>query len=200
MAVREFFDYWNIKRIFWYVLAPLTKWSLVINRVSYGKKVRVFGLAHISNDGKIVLGERVKLFSTNAFYLTHAAVPNCLLKTYKNGIITVGKNVELTGITIVCASKVEIGDNCMIGSNCVIFDTDIHPIDPTKRRQVCTEIVSTKPVTIGKNVWLGVNCTILKGVTIGDNSIIGAGSVVTGDVDKNSIFAGNPAKLIKKIK
>ena len=89
---------------------------------------------------------------------------------------------------------IEIGDKTMIGPNVTIVTVN-HEINPETRINAIP-----KPVKIGKNVWIGAGCTILPGVIIGENSIIGAGSVVTKDVPANIVVAGNPAKLIKKIK
>ena len=107
----------------------------------------------------------------------------------------IGKNVFINSC---CRFQdnggIEIGDKTMIGPNVTIVTLN-HDINPE------TRINSTpKPVKIRENVWIGADCTILPGVTIGKNSVIGAGSVVTKDVPDNAIVAGNPAKLIKKIK
>ena len=94
------------------------------------------------------------------------------------------------GVTITCAKYVEIGENAHIARGAVIRDYDGHYIEDVAYR-------TAKPVIIGNNVWIGYRAMILKGVTIGDNSIIAANAVVTKDVPANCIVAGNPAKIIR---
>ncbi|HJB43397.1 MAG TPA: sugar O-acetyltransferase, partial [Candidatus Coprenecus merdipullorum] len=88
---------------------------------------------------------------------------------------------------------VRIGDGCQIGHN-VVFATLNHFLEPEKRK-----MTHSAPIVLGKNVWVGSNATILQGVTIGDNAVIGAGAVVTGDIPANTVAAGVPAKVIKHI-
>lgn len=96
--------------------------------------------------------------------------------------------------TILDMAEVRIGHNCMIGPNVGIY-TAGHAIEPKDRYKSGFAI----PIIIGNDVWIGGSCVILPGVTIGDNSIVAAGSVVTKDVPANTIVAGNPAKPIKTI-
>lgn len=91
--------------------------------------------------------------------------------------------------------RIDIGDHTMVGPN-VTFATAQHPISPKLREK---QMQYNKPISIGKNVWIGASATILPGVTVGDNSVIGAGSIVTKDVPENVIVAGNPAKIIRPI-
>ncbi|MFD9627383.1 sugar O-acetyltransferase [Peribacillus muralis] len=96
--------------------------------------------------------------------------------------------------TILDMAQVRIGDNCMIGPNVGLY-TAGHSIEPKERNKSGYAI----PITIGNDVWIGGSCVILPGITIGDNSIIAAGSVVTKDVPANAIVAGNPARVLKNI-
>ena len=110
--------------------------------------------------------------------------------------IRVGKRFFANfGLTILDESYVTIGDDCFLGPGVHIYTAchSTNPIERNSRREWA------EPVTIGNNVWIGGNVTILPGVHIGDNCTIGAGSVVTKDVPANAIVGGNPAKLIKMI-
>ena len=98
------------------------------------------------------------------------------------------------GVRIVSADRVEIGSNCMLAMHCHITDADWH--DQLHRIFAPGE---TAPVIIGNNVWLGDSVKVLKGVTIGDNTIVGAGAVVTKNLPSNVIAAGNPARIIKSL-
>lgn len=111
--------------------------------------------------------------------------------------IYIGKNFYSNyNLTILDCGKVTIGDNCFIGPNVGIY-TPNHPVDPEQRN---TLIEQALPVTIGDNVWIGGNAVINPGVTIGDNCTIGSGSVVTHNIPPDSIAAGNPARVVRKIR
>ena len=112
-----------------------------------------------------------------------------------NGELQLGKYILISpGTSIRSAKKIVIGDSTMIASDVTITDSDWHDIyDRTDY------VASPKEVIIQENVWIGEKSLILKGSKIGKNSIIGAGSVVSGEVPANVVFAGNPAKEIKKL-
>lgn len=110
------------------------------------------------------------------------------------GIIQIGNNVLLMeGIRISSASKIIIGDDCMLSHCCYITDADWHDVHDR------TKIGKTAPVVLEKGAWIGDYAIICKGVTIGENSIVGARALVTKDVPPNVIVGGNPAKIIGKI-
>ena len=115
----------------------------------------------------------------------------------KNSLIKIGNHVGISGSVICAREKVEIGDNVLIGSGCLITDSDIHSLDYLKRRYDDYTDVCSRPVVISDDVFIGARSIILKGVHIGSRAIIGAGSVVTRDVPADAIVAGNPAVVVK---
>ncbi|UDL89118.1 sugar O-acetyltransferase [Mesorhizobium sp. PAMC28654] len=109
--------------------------------------------------------------------------------------ITVGRNVFVNqNCTFYDLGGLDIGDDVMIGPNVSII-TSGHPIEPSQRRAG----VIAKPIVIERNVWIAAGATIIGGVTVGENSVVAAGSVVTRDVPPNSLVGGNPARLIRSI-
>ncbi len=122
----------------------------------------------------------------------------CLLPpfwTASGKAIRVGRNVFINqNCTIYDLAPVTIGDEVMIGPN-VSLITSGHPVAPSERR----EYVVAKPIAIGKGVWIGAGATIIGGVTVGENAVAAAGSVVTKDVPANTLVGGNPARVIRSI-
>lgn len=113
-----------------------------------------------------------------------------------------GSNIEIGaqfyanhGMTVLDGNKVTFGAHVLVGPNCGFY-TAGHPLDAEQRNQ---GLEYARPITIGNNVWIGGNVCILPGVTIGDNTVIGAGSVVTQDIPPNVVAAGNPCKVIRQI-
>lgn len=113
-----------------------------------------------------------------------------------------GKNDHLSYYAaFTCANSIVLEDNVLLGSGCKIYDTDFHALEYTERVKGNYKgaPINTAPVKIDEGVFIGAGSFVLKGVHIGKHSIIGAGSVVTKDIPKNEIWAGNPAKFIRKI-
>lgn len=115
--------------------------------------------------------------------------------------LIVGNRVSINYRNLMSIAKsITIGDYTMIAGNVSLFDNNSHPVSPARR--LAHESISAEdadPIVIGKNCWIGLNSIILRGVTIGDNSIVAAGSVVTKSVPPNTIVAGNPAVPVKTI-
>ena len=136
----------------------------------------------------------------------------CSFALGEKGSCSIGDYTLINGALIMAEERIEIGNYCIISWNVGIADSDFHPIEPAQRRIDAMALapffegrpprpkLETRPVRIADNVWIGMNAVILKGVTIGENSIVAAGSVVTKTVPPNVVVAGNPAVIVKELK
>jgi acetyltransferase-like isoleucine patch superfamily enzyme len=121
--------------------------------------------------------------------------PGVGVVTGPNARLTIGDNTYITASSVVyCANEIEIGSDCAIAWNTTIIDTDFHRIHYPDG----SENDASLPIKIGDKVWIGCNCTILKGVTIGSNSVIGANTLVNRDIPANCLAAGNPVRIIRE--
>lgn len=168
-------------------------------KVGRGLSVRGWLNLHISPNANVVIGNNV-LFKS-------AFADNPVGGSLRTGIwvsrgakLTIGSDTGLSNATIVCSESISTGENTFIGGGTAIYDTDFHSLDPAVRVWGNDDQVQTSPINIGKECWIGGHCIILKGVTIGNQAIVGAGSVVTKDIPPGQIWAGNPAKFIKELK
>lgn len=177
----------------------IRNWVILKYRhVKYKKGLKINGRVYIYGRGEIVLDSGVKINSCRSANPIGGDTAT-VLNTCSNGRITIGQNTGVSNITIVAKESVTIGKNVKIGGSVRIYDTDFHAIHYEDRIDGGDVNVRSKPVEIQDGVFIGAFTTVLKGVTIGEHSVIGAGSVVTKDVPPNEIWAGNPAKFIKKI-
>lgn len=170
---------------------------LYMGKLKIDKNYNIWGSIRflIDGEGEIRIGKNFHAVSSRKrSYLTINSP--CHLTSIHGGKITIGNNVGLNGNTIAARKLIQIGDETMIAPNVLISDHDGHSLDPEKRWK---EKGSSEKIIIGKRCWIGANCIILKGVEIGDNTIIGAGSVVTDKCETNSIYAGNPARKIRNL-
>ncbi len=167
-----------------------------------GRGTRFYGMPLLAkcNKSTIVIGEKSKLCSVSimtALGLNHSVVLRTL---YAKSVIRIGDETGISGGTICAAERVTIGNRCLIGANVIIIDTDFHTENYTGRYNDSNIYeVKVKPVSIEDDVFIGTGSIVLKGVTIGRNSIIGAYSVVVTSIPANAIAAGNPAKVIRLI-
>ena len=171
---------------------------LTLKNVTHGTGVRTFGKTTINRHhmSSISIGDNVVFrssFKSNLIGLNR----RCMISTLNNvATIEIGSGCGLSATVIGAAEKIVLGKNVMVGANTLITDTDWHNIHPDLRRLPCN---NSKPIFIDDNVWLGINCVVLKGVHIGKNSVIGANSVVVKDIPENVIAGGNPCRVIKGI-
>ena len=172
--------------------------TFYFNRFEIGSNYKIWGNIRFLfwGNGKIKIGDNFHCVSSEKrSFLT--LFSKCHLTVIENGSIKIGNNVGLNGTTIVSKKNIFIGDRTMIAPNTIIMDYDGHVSWPLEERWTNQGI--SKEIIIENDVWIGLNCVILKGVTIKSGSIIGPGSVVINNVESNSLYAGNPAKKIKDL-
>jgi len=146
----------------------------------------------VRNNGTMVLGDTVTMHSLPDGEFCRTRV----ITNFKNSKITIGGNSILRGSTVWASEEISIGKNFVSAPYAWIVDHDAHGILPEQRS---TRYSKSAPIKIGDNVWLGYRVLVLKGATIGDNCVIAAGAIVTGDIPANSVAAGVPARVVKKV-
>lgn len=167
--------------------------ALWLNNVDYSGGIMFYGLPHIriANSSKVSVGANC-VFRSSATSNLIGINRRCILFADANAELSIGEKSGLSGTVIGCFKSIRLGKNVRCGANTLITDSDWHQNDPRSGEP--------RPVNIGDNVWLGVNVTVLKGVTIGENTVIGAGSLVVKDIPANVIAAGNPCKVLRQQK
>jgi acetyltransferase-like isoleucine patch superfamily enzyme len=164
----------------------------------YCETAQIFRHLHSKKPRAVVFGNHVSCYA------------GCSFSIGQNGQCKVGDFTLLNGALIMAEEKIEIGSHCLVSWNVGIADSDFHPLEPAQRLIDAQALapyfkdrpprpkLKTAPVKIADNVWIGMNAVILKGATIGENSVIAAGSVVTKSVPPNTVVAGNPAIIVKQ--
>lgn len=171
----------------------ISKLYLCVQGIKIGKKVTFNGFSYFSKypSSNIIIGDNCRFNSTttaNLIGINH----KCILSTHsKNAILKIGEGCGFSGVTIGCFDSIILGNKVRCGANVLITDSDWHLDDP--------RVGKSKPIFIEDNVWLGYGVVVMKGVRIGENSVIGINSVVTKDIPKNVIAAGNPCVIIKQL-
>lgn len=163
-----------------------------LNDIRIEAGLRFFGRAHfkVARSAKVKIGAQVVFRSGARSNLIGINRP-CIISVHPNGVLAIGKRCGFSGTVIGCFEKITIEDDVRCGANTTITDSDWHLGDPRSGKP--------SPVHIHRNVWLGAGVMVLKGVSIGENSVIGAGSVVTRSIPANVVATGNPCKVIKSI-
>ena len=152
-----------------------------------GTRVRLRGRPVVRNRGRMIIGERVQLVST---------IATLELVADEGGLLQIGERSLVNfGCSLVATELVRIGAHCHIGPYTLIQDNDFHRLEPERR----LEIPPSEPIVVEDNVWIGARVIVMGGVTVGQDSCVGAGSIVTKHVPRRTLVAGVPARVIREL-
>lgn len=168
----------------------VTKYRLLRgDRVQFGPNFRANRKLVIKGPGRVVFGADVNAWAHEE--------RNVILTYDRDVTIRVGSNVRLNGVGLMAKRGITIGDDCILGST-LLVDTDFHSVRRDRATNPAAPVVSA-PIVVHNNVWLAGQTVVLKGVTIGENSVVGFRAVVTRDVPSNVVVAGNPARVVRQL-
>lgn len=186
---------------YWHTV--FTKVLFAMNGVDYGPHFfsRGIPLINVSLKGRFRAGMNL-VISNGPYYSRTGRNRQCEFSVSENATLLIGNHVGISSSAITCQYKITIGNYVMLGGNTAVYDTNFHSLDADDRMNVAMDKKNTRKaaVIIEDHVLVGAHSTIMKGVTIGHHSIIGACSVVTKDVPPYQVWAGNPARFIREIK
>ena len=178
------------------------------SKVRFGKNLLLKGCPFIYNKkgAELSIGNNVTIKSSFLSNLVGLYSKTIIVTRAPGAYIRIGDNVGMSGVTIYARKGIEIGENTAIGGNTKILDNDFHPIEAETRNKLLmdknggdSDLIPAKPIKIGKNCFIGCNAIILKGSELGDGCVVGAGAVVSGKFEPNSVIVGNPARCIRKV-
>lgn len=185
----------SILRKYFFITMRIKKYQILSSCKRVSGKPKLYQPILLSGMGKIVFKDNVQIGVVNSqnFYTHYCYVE----ARNRDSTVIIGNNVSINnGFSAVALSEIVIEDNVLIGVNCSIVDSDGHFLQPDRRHE---KHPPTFGVYIRENVFMGSNVTVMKGVEIGKNSVVGSGSVVTKNIPENVIVAGNPAKVLKQL-
>ena len=177
------------------------------SKVRFGKNFLLKGCPFIYNKkgAELTIGNNVTVKSSFLSNLVGLYSRTIIVTRAPGAYIRIGDNVGMSGVTIYARKGIEIGENTAIGGNTKILDNDFHPIEAETRNKLLmdknggdSDLIPAKPIKIGKNCFIGCNAIILKGTELGDGCVVGAGAVVSGKFEPDSVIVGNPARCIRK--
>ena len=159
----------------------------------FGGELRAERLPYMRGKGRLCLDRAVNLSGRSCFYFMRVEGLEPRIKIGDRSFVG-------DACTFSAAKGIIVGSDCLIAALVRVHDNDGHPLEPDRRlRHDAVRADECAEVVIGNNVWVGAGATILKGVTIGDNAVVAAGSIVTSDVPPDTVVAGNPAKVVKQL-
>ena len=190
-------DYQKMLRTLFFSLIVLL-YRIRYKRLHIAKGAKIYPSTsvafHYTNSNSYInIGKDVRLGCFERIYRIGFHYPVRISIMAPDAYIDIGEGSYINGVNLYAKKSIKIGRNAHIASGVQISDCNGHLIYRRNR----LESDQPCPIRIGDNVWIGLNAIILKGTNIGDNSVVAAGSVVKGEFQKNSLIAGNPAKLIK---
>lgn len=183
-------------------MLPLRALNLLIlkkYKVRCGNNLQLDGLIGVRNEGNISIGDNCFIRCRPSSSRVGQGKRTFLVTTKPESEIRIGNHVGMSHVSINAMDSIIIEDDVVIGGGTCIWDSDFHSIEYEHRNSYPDIHVQHSPVLIKKGVWIGGGSIILKGVTIGECSVIGAGSVVTKNVPPYEVWAGNPARFIRKV-
>ena len=187
-----------LKNIYNVPSAICNRIAFVLHKSKLYSNVKINGRLRLYGKGRLILGNGVRI---NSRYRNNPIGGQTFTSIYikPQAIVEIGDNTGISNAAIYAAVGIKIGKNVKIGGDVKIFDTDFHSLDYEVRRSPNDTEFKSKQIQIEDDVFIGASSIILKGVTIGARSIIGAGSVVTKSIPPGEIWAGNPAKFIRTV-
>ncbi len=163
-------------------------------------------LVYNARGAVLTIGEGVTIKSSFLSNLVGLYSRTIIVTRAPGAYIHIGDHVGISGATIYARKGISIGDHTAIGGNVKILDNDFHPLEAEERNRLLadpaggdSDRIPAKEISIGKNCFIGCNAIILKGSVLGDRCVVGAGAVVAGKFENNSVIAGNPARVIRTL-
>jgi acetyltransferase-like isoleucine patch superfamily enzyme len=187
--------------IYLYYLPSTIRNKLIfsIHGVTYGKGLQTIGSIYVRSHGQINIGDNVRI-NSSPFANPIGGNERSYFQVLDAANLSIGNNTGISNVSITCSRSIVIGNFVKIGSGVCIFDTNFHSLNPilrTYRSSVFSNDIVSDPIIIDDYAFIGTRAIILKGAKIGKNSVVGAGSVVSGNIPANEIWAGNPARFIR---
>lgn len=179
--------------------SPFKSAELRFRGVHVGQGVIFYGqpLIQMARGSTIIIDDGCVLCSHSAFTAMGVIRPVTLKTLLPGACLRLGRDVGISGAVICAAKSIEVGPDCLLGSGCIIIDTDFHSINPNGRRNSPLTEAVHRVVNVGANVFIGAGALVCKGVTLGNDAVVGAMSVVTKNVPVGCIVAGSPAKIVR---
>jgi acetyltransferase-like isoleucine patch superfamily enzyme len=179
--------------------AQLVNWYTLQSRnIVWKSYPTIRGVLSVGGSGKLLLGRSVHINSSNRSNPVGAQYRTSI-HISPRAIISIGDNVGVSNTLFYAWTSIIVEDDVMIGGGCQIYDTDFHSIRYEDRVHNGDEMTRTAPVVIKKGAFIGTSTIILKGVTIGERSVVAAGSVVSKSIPADEIWGGNPCRFIKTL-